>query len=322
MRASRLLTMLLLLQTRQRMTAEELAAALEVSVRTVYRDIESLSAAGVPVYSERGPTGGYRLVGGYRTRLTGLTGDEAASLFLAGAPGAAAELGLGEVLAGAQLKLLAALPPELRSRASRIRERFHVDAPGWFRSSEPPAHLGVLADAVWRQRAVRVDYRRWDDSTVTRILRPLGIVLKGTVWYVVASAGRAARTYRADRVLAAEPLVEQFDRPEGFDLAEYWADWSSHLQATLYRETATVRLSPRARELIFLSGPLVARAVAEDAGTPDADGWVEVTIPTESVEHALHDLLRYGPDVEVLEPPELRDRMVAAARGMLVRYDR
>ncbi len=322
MRASRLLTMLLLLQTRQRMTAEELAAALEVSVRTVYRDIESLSAAGVPVYSERGPTGGYRLVGGYRTRLTGLTGDEAASLFLAGAPGAAAELGLGEVLAGAQLKLLAALPPELRSRASRIRERFHVDAPGWFRSSEPPAHLGVLADAVWRQRAVRVDYRRWDDSTVTRILRPLGIVLKGTVWYVVASAGRAARTYRADRVLAAEPLAEQFDRPEGFDLAEYWADWSSHLQATLYRETATVRLSPRARELIFLSRPLVARAVAEDAGTPDADGWVQVTIPTESVEHALHDLLRYGPDVEVLEPPELRDRMVAAARGMLVRYDR
>ncbi|MDQ3448178.1 MAG: WYL domain-containing protein, partial [Chloroflexota bacterium] len=199
MRASRLVNLLLLLQTRGGMTAGQLAGQLEVSVRTVYRDVEALSQAGVPVYAERGPHGGVRLVDGYRTRLTGLNEDEAQALFLSGLPGPAAELGLGTVVAAARLKVLAALPPELRARASRLTQRFHLDAPGWFRPAEPVPHLEALAAAVWEARRVSVAYRR-PDQTVERPLEPLGIVLKAGIWYLVAAAEGQIRSYRVSRV--------------------------------------------------------------------------------------------------------------------------
>jgi predicted DNA-binding transcriptional regulator YafY len=312
-RASRLLSTLLLLQTRGRMTAREIADELQVSIRTVYRDVEALGAAGVPVYADRGPTGGYQLVDGYRTRLTGLTGDEAEALFLGGGPGPAAELGLGSVLAGAQLKLLAALPPELRARAARIRERFHLDAPGWFRDAEAPAYLDPVADAVWRQGRLLIQYKKWDNHEVERTIEPLGLVLKGVAWYVVARGRERVNAYRVSRILAVSTLDERFDRPDGFDLERYWQEWSQRLQQTLYKAEVLVRLSPRARELWFLSGPVAERALRESASEPDDQGWVRVVVPIESVEHGVVDLLRYGPDVEVLAPPELRARMREAA---------
>jgi predicted DNA-binding transcriptional regulator YafY len=320
MRASRLLSTLLLLQTRGRMTAREISDELEVSIRTVYRDVEALSAAGVPVYADRGPAGGYQLLAGYRTKLTGLTGEEAEALFLGGGPGPAAELGLGTVLAAAQLKLLAALPPELRDRAARIRERFHLDAPGWFREPDAPEFLDAVADAVWSQQRLCVGYRKWNNVDVTRVLEPLGLVLKGVAWYVVARSGERINAFRVSRVHQLSTLDERFVRPAGFDLAGYWVEWSKNLQETLYPMQAVVRLSPIAAERFFLNGPVAERALRDTAGPPDEQGWVRVVVPTGSLEHAATDLGRFGAEIEVLEPPELRAKMRATAQALLRLY--
>ena len=208
MRASRLISLLLLLQTRGQMTAAELATELEVSERTVHRDIEALSGAGIPVYAARGRHGGVALVEGYRTRLTGMTAEEAEALFLSGVPGPAAELGLGTVMAAARLKVLAALPPELRSRASRLVERFHLDVTGWFHTGEEAPLLGTLSEAVWEGRAVDVVYDRGDRS-VDRRIHPLGLVLKAGIWYVVAETDGQVRTYRVARVRSATVTDER-----------------------------------------------------------------------------------------------------------------
>ncbi|SHH01823.1 helix-turn-helix transcriptional regulator [Streptoalloteichus hindustanus] len=320
MRASRLLSILLLLQTRGRMTAQELADELEISVRTVYRDMDSLSAAGVPVYADRGRTGGYQVLQGYRTRLTGLNTDEAESLFLAGAPGPASELGLGSVLAAAQLKLLAALPPELRSRAGRIRERFHLDAPRWF-NDETPARLAEVAEALWNQRPLQVRYRLWDgENEVTRRVEPLGIVLKAGTWYLVARSGENLRTYRVSRLLEMSVLEGHFERPEDFDLVAYWRSWTERFETGMYRDQAVVRLSPRGMQMLFLLGSVVSKLAKESAGPPEPDGWVEVKLPIESVQHAEVDLLRLGAEVEVLAPQELRERITDTARAMTRLY--
>ncbi|NEA26688.1 helix-turn-helix transcriptional regulator [Actinomadura bangladeshensis] len=328
MRASRLLSLLLLLQTRERMTARELAAELEVSVRTVYRDVESLSAAGVPVYADRGPDGGYRLLGGYRTRLTGLTEAEAASLPLSGIPGPATQLGLGDVLA-AELKLLAALPPALRTRATRIRERFHLDAPGWFRTPDDVPHLHAIADAVWNQHRIQVRYRRWQrPQQVTRTLEPLGVVLKAGTWYLIARPADHTgdhtgdpRTYRISRVLALTVLPDRFDRPDGFDLAAHWTAYTERFEADSYPEHATVLLSPDGltRAPILLP-PAMARAARDTADPPDPRGWVRAVLPIESVRHAHVEFLKLGADVEVLHPPELRAMITDTVRALAARY--
>jgi predicted DNA-binding transcriptional regulator YafY len=322
MRASRLLSILLLLQNRGRLTAQELADELEVSVRTIYRDVEALGAAGVPVYADRGPAGGYQLLDGYRTRLTGLTGQEAESLFLAGMPTAAAELGLGAVLAAAELKLRAALPGALSARAGMLRERFHLDAAGWFQAADHTPHLAALAEAVWHQRRVRLRYRRWKaPREVTRLLDPLGVVLKAGRWYLIARADERLRTYRVAYVMALEALDETFERPEGFDLAEYWQAWARRFEASVYKGEAVIRLSPRALELLpGILGTTVAAAARSNAGPPDRDGWVRTVIPVEHPNMAVGDLLRLGSDVELLAPAELRDRLTATIATLAERY--
>ncbi|MBA0052875.1 WYL domain-containing protein [Streptomyces sp. AJS327] len=359
MRADRLLSLLLLLQNRERMTAPQLAAELEVSVRTVYRDVEALSASGVPVRAERGPEGGYRLMDGYRTRLTGLTDAEAGSLFLTGVPGPARELGLGAALTTAQLKLQAALPNALAERTRHIQERFHLDAPGWFRGAERLPHLATVAQAVWDQRELRVHYRRWRGE-VHRDLRPLGVVLKGGIWYLVATPaprpapgpGQSAaptdepahapahepgngtdphrsspnddappvRTYRIARLLAAEPTGATFDRPTGFDLAAHWTESTRRLEAQLHQDTAHIRLSSRGQRLLPMLFGAVGALALDHADPPGPDGWAEVQLPVESRHIAVGDLLRLGVEVEVLGPPALREALAETVAALATRY--
>ncbi|MFE1941543.1 helix-turn-helix transcriptional regulator [Streptomyces massasporeus] len=309
MKSSRLVSILLLLQTRGRMTAARLAEELEVSVRTVYRDIEALSAAGVPLYGDAGHAGGYRLLDGYRTRLTGLTADEAEALFLAGAPGPAAQLGLGSVLAAAQLKVRAALPAELRPHTDRISGRFHLDAPGWYADADETPYLPDVADAVWNCRALHVRYRRWREPTdVERHLEPYGLVLKAGRWYVVAGPG--PRTYRVDQILRLTSLEQRFTRPDDFDLAGYWAAYQRDFHHRLRPARAVVRLAPG----VSLPGP------GQTDAHVDEDGWTRTTVPIESLDHAHAEFLRLGTAIEVLEPQELRDRLARTAAELVERY--
>jgi predicted DNA-binding transcriptional regulator YafY len=230
-KASRLVSILLLLQARGRMTAAQLARELEVSVRTIYRDIESLHIAGVPLYADAGHSGGYRLLAGHRIRLTGLTEAEVEALFLSMAPGPVAELGLGPALAAAQLKLRAAFPPELTSTAERIRSRFVLDVPGWFDEDADVPHLREVAEAVWHSRVLDIRYRRWNETTdAVRRVEPYGLVLKAGCWYVVAGPG--PRTYRVDRILAVDGRDEQFVIPPDFELSSYWRSSQADFHAS------------------------------------------------------------------------------------------
>ncbi|MFI6640195.1 helix-turn-helix transcriptional regulator [Streptomyces sp. NPDC050504] len=316
MRAARLIKMVLLLQSRPMMTAAELAQELEVSERTITRDALALSEAGVPVYADRGRTGGYRLIGGYRTRLTGLARSEAEALFLSGVPGALREMGLDDAASAARLKVSAALLPSLRDASASASQRFHLDAPGWYQEPETPELLPSIADAVWDDRLITARYRR-QDAEVERELAPYGLVLKAGVWYVCAQAGESFRTYRVDRFTAVATSAERFVRDEEFDLPAFWEERAAQFARSLLRAEVTVRLSPAgAARLPYVVDRAAAREALDAAGPPDARGRVTVTLPVESVDVAYGQLLALGPESEALEPPELRARFAGAAAAM------
>jgi predicted DNA-binding transcriptional regulator YafY len=319
-RASRLLSILMLLQTRGRMSGQELAAAVDVSLATVYRDIDQLSGAGVPVYAERGRTGGFRLQDGWRTRLTGLTVPEAQALFMAGLPGPASELGLGEVMEAAQLKLVAALPADWQGDARRMSSRFHLDPVGWFQSvPAQPDHLPAVAAAVWNEQRLRIRYESWNGVS-EREIEPLGFVLKAGIWYVVALTGGESRTYRLSSIRELTVLADRFVRPPNFDLARYWTASTQSFQAGLYREAAAIRISAEGLRRLYRLGAAVQEAAARNTEPPDAEGWTRLTIPIESVDQAVGELLKLGPEVEVLEPPALRERLSEIARRFAALY--
>ncbi|MDK0519083.1 WYL domain-containing protein [Streptomyces sp. ML-6] len=316
MRAARLIKMVLLLQSRPAMTAAELARELEVSERTVTRDAQALSEAGVPVYADRGRAGGYRLIGGYRTRLTGLARTEAEALFLSGLPSALRDMGLEDAASAARLKVSAALLPSLRDASDSAARRFHLDAPGWYQEPATPELLPVLAEAVWDDRLVRARYRR-RDGEVEREMAPYGLVLKAGVWYLCARVAGDFRVYRIDRFSAVEVSDERFGRDERFDLPGFWDERAAQFARSLLRAEVKVRLSPEGvRRLPHTMDRSAVREALEAAGPADAEGWLTVTLPVESLEVAYSQLLALGPESEVLGPAALRDRFAAAAERL------
>jgi predicted DNA-binding transcriptional regulator YafY len=320
MRADRLLSILLLLQAHGRLSARSLAERLEVSERTVHRDMEALAMAGVPVWAQAGRRGGWSLSDDYRTDLTGLTEAELRSLVVAGAPEVLRGLGLGEAFDRAITKVLATLPTTRREAASAARSYLHVDPTGWRRTEDAAPWLPTIDDALRRGRRIAIEYERAADrAVVARTVDPVGLVAKGSVWYLVAAVDGQPRTYRASRIRQVEVLDAPSDRPADLDLAAYWAAARESFQAALPAIDWEMRCSPRVIDRVRL-GWRFARLVEEDP--PDADGWVTGRFRADSVEVAVECALGLGADGEILGPPDIAARVVAGAEAVVARSGR
>lgn len=315
MRADRLLSILLTLQTEGKVKARELARRLEVSKRTIYRDLDALTAAGIPVYAEPGPTGGIALLNDYKTQLTGLSGAELQTLFFGKPPALLKDLGLSNVSDAAQLKLLASLPAPSQGGARDARQHLYIDTAGWTKKRDAVPFLPLLYEAVWRGRRVSLRYAR-ADKTVTRLVDPLGLVARGSTWYLIAGVDDEKRTYRVSRIEGLEPTDTSSTRPADFDLAAYWERSKETFRENLPRYPVTVRARPEAAERLRGSGRYL-RVVAEGQ---DEDGWVRLELVFEVAWEACEVLLGFGPAAEVLAPAELRYEVCEQAQRIVQLY--
>ncbi|MET8808603.1 YafY family protein [Streptomyces sp. NPDC004546] len=318
MKSDRLLSILLLLQTRGRVPAHELADRLEVSVRTIYRDIEALSASGVPVYAERGRHGGIELLAGFRTDVTGLTADESRALFILAAQGAHAALGLDAALGSALRKVMAALPAPHRPAAEVTSRRILVDATRWKSGPQQAVDLEVLQDAVFADRRLRLRYRHSGDREPrTYTVDPYGLVAKAGVWYLVADRRGAPRLFRADRIRSARPLDEPVRRRPGVELADVWEVLRRQVED---RPEDGIDVTVRVRRArLDMFQRVMAAQLTE---LPDDDGesdWVTARL-TFPVPRAVRQLLAFFDQVELLDPPEARAELLAAARSVTALY--
>ena len=312
MRADRLLSIVLLLQVHQRLTARELARRLEVSERTILRDMDALSASGIPVIADRGVGGGWQLLDGYQTRLTGLTPAEIQSLFMARPARLLSDLGLEHDAAAAMLKLQAALPERSRAAAEFARSRIFIDPRGWRDPAESISCLPLLVAALWQERRVRFVYRKVLGDPTERTVDPLGLVAKGSNWYLIALSEAEPRTYRVSRIHDASILPEASVRDADFDLASYWDRSAAEFREQLPRYYATFRADESVMRWVRYRG----WRLEEQA--PDGDR-VRVRLRFDTPEEARQFALSFGPDIEVVDPVELREAVVSAARQILVR---
>ena len=318
MRADRLLSIVLLLQTHGQLTSRSLATRLEVSERTIHRDMEALSFSGIPVVAERGSTGGWSLLGEYRTNLTGLNEAEIQSLFVTQPPKLLADLRLEKASEGALLKLLAALPAMYRHGAEQARRRIHIDTAGWARHDEAVPLLPVLQDAIWSERKLRFRYQRGPGcEDVEREVDPLGLVAKGSAWYLVAGVGEDVRSYRISRMASAEVLDQRCAIPPNFDLAAYWETSTTAFKSALPNYLAKFRVAPEVFPRLRFAGRF---ARVGDTVETDRDGWLVVNVGFDVEEIACEYALGFGSKLEVIEPRSLREKVIAAAQKVLDFY--
>lgn len=322
MRADRLLSIMMLLQARERMTAQDLAEELEVSVRTIYRDLDALSVAGVPVYAERGPGGGCALLDSYRTTLTGLTPDEVRALFMLSIPAPLAELGVASELKAALRKLAAALPEARRGDEVRARQRIHLDPADWSQQAEPAPYLQTIRQAVWESRKLHLTRHLHFGTELERLVAPYGLVAKATIWYLVCGREEHIHVYRVSQVVGARLTDETFVRPADFDLAAFWRAWCADVEQKRSHYPVTARIAPDLiPHLVYLFGDDIHKKVA-GVGPPDAEGWFTLTLPFESLEAARRLFLGLGGAVEILAPQALRDTVADFAAQIVARYRR
>jgi predicted DNA-binding transcriptional regulator YafY len=320
MRADRLLSLLMLLQTRGRMTARDLAAELEVTERTIYRDLTALSSSGVPVYTERGPGGGVSLLEEYRTTLTGLTPAEARALFMLSVPAPLTQLGVGPEFKSALLKLSAALPDSRRAEQELAHQRILLDSSWWFQAGEEVPCLQTIQHALWQDQPVRLQVR-WDfyNTRFEQEAEPYGLVAKASVWYLVYGRAGNVQVTRLSQVEAAEILPGRFTRPADFDLAAFWKQWCAEYESQP-PFVARVRLSPAVLPTLRYYLEERARGSLAGMSAPDEAGWVTLDLPFESFVTARTRLLGLGRAVEVLSPEPLRKSLVDFAEQVVGYY--
>ena len=321
MRADRLISILILLQTRGQLTAQELAAELEVSERTIYRDMDALSTAGVPVYAERGPGGGCSLLDSYRTDLTGLTRDEVRALFMLSIPTPLAELGVDQDLKAALLKLSAALPDVFRPESARAQKRIHLDSSVWFHQEEHTPHIHTIQRALWEDRKLRLTYRLAFDAQVEHLADPYGLVAKANIWHLVCSRDGFITVIRLADVLDAKLSEGKSSMPADFNLVEFWTAWCSKYESNRPHFPVQVRIKAELLKMLkFFRDPI--HSGDQDSAELDADGWQTMTIHFETFEEARNQLLNFGGAVEIIKPQSLRMSVQDFAEQIVQVYNR
>ncbi len=318
MRADRLISILLLLQNHEKMTTKTLAAELEVTERTIHRDMEALSAAGIPVLAERGKHGGWKLVDQYRTRLTGLKANEMKTLFLSPSFQLLSDLGFTKDWKEARQKLLATVPNSLQIQANDMWNRIHIDTDTWRQSSQGVSSLNILQQAIWEERKLQMNYEKGNKELSERVVEPLGLVAKGRTWYLIAVSNGTIKSFRASRIKTPSLTNETFKRPVDFKLSEYWEQSKISFVKNLPTFEVDVEASPSIIQRLTFTGRFVQVLNIESQLN---SGWTPAKLTFDTEQEAKEYILGFGNQIRIITPTFLIEDVKKMAESILTMYE-